>query len=134
MTTPGHDSRVPAGHPLIQYRESVAAAWRDVAREVSPAYRRMSQAMLRERIDEAIDTLIEASTGTQAAEQRFLSNLDWAIDQERIAFDDVLAGLMGGCDAFDRSLSPDIRYSPEMVDAERTLRKLVRRFAASAID
>lgn len=90
--------------------------------------------MLRERIDEAIDTLIEASTGTQAAEQRFLSNLDWAIDQERIAFDDVLAGLMGGCDAFDRSLSPDIRYSPEMVDAERTLRKLVRRFAASAID
>lgn len=94
----------------------------------------MSQAMLRERIDEAIDTLIEASTGTQAAEQRFLSNLDWAIDQERIAFDDVLAGLMGGCDAFDRSLSPDIRYSPEMVDAERTLRKLVRRFAASAID
>ncbi|MCC6935503.1 MAG: GAF domain-containing sensor histidine kinase, partial [Thermomicrobiales bacterium] len=42
--------------------------------------------------------------------------------------------LMGGCDAFDRSLSPDIRYSPEMVDAERTLRKLVRRFAASAID
>ena len=90
--------------------------------------------MLRERIDEAIDTLIEASTGTQAAEQRFLSNLDWAIDQERIAFDDVLAGLMGGCDAFDRSLSPGIRYSPEMVDAERTLRKLVRRFAASAID
>lgn len=90
--------------------------------------------MLRERIDEAIDTLIEASTGTQAAEQRFLANLDWAIDQERIAFDDVLAGLMGGCDAFDRSLSPDIRYSPEMVDAERTLRKLVRRFAASAID
>jgi len=90
--------------------------------------------MLRQRIDEAIDTLIEASTGTQAAEQRFLSNLDWAIDQERIAFDDVLAGLMGGCDAFDRSLSPDIRYSPEMVDAERTLRKLVRRFAASAID
>ncbi|MCO5176566.1 MAG: GAF domain-containing sensor histidine kinase [Thermomicrobiales bacterium] len=94
----------------------------------------MSQAMLRERIDEAIDALIEAAAGIESAEQRFLSNLDWAIDQQRIEFDDILAGLIGGSDAFDRSLAPDVRYSPQMIEAERTLRALTRRFAASAID
>ncbi len=94
----------------------------------------MSQARLRERIDEAIDALLETTSGNAAAEQRFLANLDWAIDQDRMGVDDVLAGLMGGCDAFDRGLDPAVRFSPEMVEAERTLRRLVRLFASSAID
>lgn len=94
----------------------------------------MSQARLRERIDEAIDALLETSSGNPAAEQRFLANLDWAIDQDRMGVDDILAGLMGGCDAFDRSLDPADRFSPEMVESERVLRRLVRQFASSALD
>lgn len=134
MTTPPQAPTEQSSHPLVRYREAVAAAWRDVAREASPAYQRMSQARLRERIDEAIDALLETSGGNQVAEQRFLANLDWAIDQDRMGVDDVLAGLMGGCDAFDRSLDPADRFSPEMVESERVLRRLVRQFASSALD
>lgn len=134
MTTPPQAPTEQSSHPLVRHREKVAAAWRDVAREASPAYRRMSQARLRERIDEAIDALLETSSGNVAAEQRFLANLDWAIDQDRMGVDDVLAGLMGGCDAFDRSLTPADRFSPDMVEAERVLRRLVRQFASSALD
>jgi len=134
VTTPAHVSTDQSSHPLARHRETVAAAWRDVAREASPAFQRMSQARLRERIDEAIDALLETTSGNAAAEQRFLANLDWAIDQDRMGVDDVLAGLMGGCDAFDRGLDPAVRFSPEMVEAERTLRRLVRLFASSAID
>ncbi|HMM42213.1 MAG TPA: GAF domain-containing protein, partial [Thermomicrobiales bacterium] len=134
MTTPPQAPTKQSSHPLVRHREAVAAAWRDVAREASPAYRRMSQARLRERIDEAIDALLETSSGNPAAEQRFLANLDWAIDQDRMGVDDILAGLMGGCDAFDRSLDPADRFSPEMVESERVLRRLVRQFASSALD
>lgn len=94
----------------------------------------MSQALLRERIDEAIDALLETSSGIPGAEQRFLANLDWAVDQDRMGVDDVLAGLMGGCDAFDRSLDPADRFSPDMIEVERVLRRLVRQFASSALD
>ncbi len=134
MTTPAQAPAEQSSHPLVRRREAVAAAWRAVAREASPAFQRMSQARLRERIDEAIDALLETSSGNPGAEERFLANLDWAIDQDRMGVDDVLAGLMGGCDAFDRALDPAERFTPAMVEAERVLRRLVRQFATSALD
>lgn len=134
MTTTSQPSIEQPSHPLVRNREAVAAAWREVARETSPAYQRMSQARLRERIDEAIDALLETTSGDPTVEQRFLANLDWAIDQDHMEVDDVLAGLMGGCDAFDRSLGQVDRFSPEMVEIERALRRLVRLFTVSALD
>ncbi|HAX25149.1 MAG TPA: hypothetical protein DCX80_08945 [Chloroflexi bacterium] len=120
-------------HPLVRHRDAVAAAWRDVAWDVSPAYQRMSQSVLRDRIGEVIDALIESTRGDAATERRFLARLERAIDRDHMGVDDLLAGLMGGCDAFDRGLNPADRHSPAMIESERVLRRLVREFASTAL-
>ena len=47
-------------HPLNRNRAALAAAWRAAAHEVSPRYARMSQARLRERIEQGLDALLAA--------------------------------------------------------------------------
>lgn len=121
-------------HPIIQHREAVAAAWRDVVREIGPSYRQMSQSRLRERIDDGIATVIDSTMrDDDATANRFLSSLKWVVDQERMSVEDVIAGLLGGHEALDRAIPPEERYTPLMIASDRVLRALVARFAASAV-
>lgn len=121
-------------HPIVRYRGAVAAAWRDVVREIGPSYRRMGQSRLRERIDDGIVTLIDATLRDDySSANRFLSSLEWVVDQERMSVEDVIAGLLGGHEALDRAIPPEERYTPLMIASDRVLRALVARFAASAV-
>jgi signal transduction histidine kinase len=93
----------------------------------------MSQARLRDRIDEGIDALVFGAAGSSDAESRFLSSLEWVVDQERMTVDDVLAGLLAVFSALDDAMPADVRLSPDVRASERVVYRLLREFASSAL-
>jgi signal transduction histidine kinase len=122
-------------HPIERYRSQVAKAWREVAYEVSPNYRRMSQARLRERINQGIDALVEAATGDLSfAEEIFIANLESNVETARLSVEEIVSGMLGGFDALDRAIPPSERYTPPMIASERGLRRMIARFAHSAVN
>lgn len=121
-------------HPIQRHREAFTAAWRDRVRELSPTYRSMGQARLRERIQEGIDALL-ASDDSEGEDtiRLFLSNLESIVDQERLTIDEVITGMLAGYDSMDDVIPAGERYSPPMVRSERILRKMTAHFVESAV-
>jgi two-component system NarL family sensor kinase len=94
----------------------------------------MSQARLRERVQEGMDALVEGpELDGNSATRRFLANLESIVDQERLSIEEIIAGLLAGFDAMDQAIPADERHSPAMVEAERKLRELIRRFSEAAV-
>jgi signal transduction histidine kinase len=121
-------------HPIIVHRAEIARIWRDVAHGVSPKYRHMSQARLRERIGQGIDALIEAAPdGRGPAADLFVTTLESNVESARLNVEEIIRGLLGAFDVFDRVLSPEERYCPAMIASERALRAILARFSDSAI-
>ncbi len=121
-------------HPIERHRDSFAAAWRERVRNVSPTYRQMGQARLRERIQEGIDALVSPEDfGSDESAMRFLGNLESIVDQERLTIEEVISGMLAGFDAMDEVIPPEQRYTPAMVRSERSLRMMIARFAESAV-
>lgn len=124
----------PESHPIQRHRDAFAAAWRERVREISPTYRGMGQARLRERINEGIDALItEGEAEGEAAIRQFLGNLESIVDQERLSIDEVTAGMLAGFDAMDDVIPADVRHCPQMLRSERRLRTMMARFVESAV-
>jgi signal transduction histidine kinase len=121
-------------HPIVRHRSDIARVWREVAHSVSPKYRQMSQARLRERIEQGIDALVEsAPDGRGPAADLFVTTLESNVEAARLNVEEIIRGMLGVFDVFDRVLPADDRYGPEMVAAERSLRAMIARFADSAI-
>ena len=121
-------------HPIQRHREAFAAAWRERVRDISPTYRGMGQARLRERIQEGIDALITLGDAeSEEAMRRFLGNLESIVDQERLTIEEVISGMLAGYDCMDDVIPADERYSPPMVRSERILRTMTTRFVESAV-
>lgn len=121
-------------HPIQQFRDAFATAWRDRVRAISPTYRQMGQARLRERIQEGIDALITAGeSGSDESTRRFLGNLEAIVDQERLTIEEVISGMLAGYDCMDEVIPAELRYSEPVVRSERNLRAMIAGFTESAV-
>lgn len=121
-------------HPIQQHRHAFASTWRDNVRAISPTYRTMGQARLRERIEEGIDALVARDDAEHNdTARRFLGNLESIVDQERLTIEEVISGMLAGYDSMDQVIPADQRYSPPMVRSERVLRSMIARFTESAV-
>ncbi|HEX5164406.1 MAG TPA: GAF domain-containing sensor histidine kinase, partial [Thermomicrobiales bacterium] len=120
-------------HPIQQHRDAFAATWRDLVREISPTYREMGQARLRDRIQEGIDALVAPGDVENEASRHFLNNLESIIDQERLSVEEVISGMLASFDCMDLVIPAEQRYSPPMIHSERVLRSMIARFTESAI-
>jgi len=121
-------------HPIERHRDAFASAWRERVRAISPTYRQMGQARLRERIQEGIDALITIDEpDSDASIRRFLGNLESIVDQERLTIEEVISGMLAGYDCMDQVIPAGERYSPLMVRSEMVLRTMTARFVQSAV-
>ncbi|HUG14543.1 MAG TPA: GAF domain-containing sensor histidine kinase, partial [Thermomicrobiales bacterium] len=94
----------------------------------------MSQARLRERIDQGLDALAMADReGGQERVDVFLAGLEATVEGAHLTVAEVVQGLLGVIDALDRAVPAEERHVPDMLASERAMLRWIGQFTNSAV-
>jgi signal transduction histidine kinase len=132
----GVDTSLPAEtHPLARWRDDIALAWLEILIQIAPKLANAPAEMLSRSLHDGIDAMMCGQvSGGQAAFEPFLDRLEDGLTRAGLRVNEVVRLVLSGSEALDMALPPDLRFTPMVLTAERTLREIAARFAERAVE